>query len=137
MLCMGGRLACRLWIECPRINLGGLPWLQVVFAVLYLATQGVVMLIYAQTRAVPPWSLALLCLSRRLHSIYLLRLFNDCWAMFIAYCATALLQVLGSRCSRRFWVMPSVTTCALCVLVCSAADGWPQSWPTALPCLSR
>eukprot|EP00887_Chlorella_sp_A99_P001589 scaffold8.g1589.t1 len=71
---------------------GSMAAAQAVFAALYLATQAVVMLIYARTRAVPPWGLMLLCASRRLHSIYLLRLFNDCWAMFFAYCGTAVLQ---------------------------------------------
>lgn len=69
------------------------PCLQYVFAALYLATQAVVMALYARTAALPPWSLALLCVSRRVHSIFVLRLFNDCWAMFVAYVATLALQV--------------------------------------------
>ncbi|GAB4819571.1 hypothetical protein N2152v2_006617, partial [Parachlorella kessleri] len=65
---------------------------QVIFAGLYLATQAVVMALYIRAKSLPPWSLLLLCLSRRLHSIFLLRLFNDCWAMFVAYGATLALQ---------------------------------------------
>lgn len=66
---------------------------QIVFAGLYLATQAVVMSLYVRAQSMPPWSLALLCMSRRMHSIYVLRLFNDCWAMFVAYLATLALQV--------------------------------------------
>lgn len=65
---------------------------QVVFAVLYLATHLVVMAIYIESKSFPPLGLVLLCLSRRLHSIFVLRLFNDCWAMFVAYLGVWLLQ---------------------------------------------
>lgn len=65
---------------------------QIIFGILYLLTQLVVMAIYIQSKSLPPLGLVLLCLSRRLHSIFVLRLFNDCWAMFFAYLGVFLLQ---------------------------------------------
>ena len=49
---------------------------QILFAVLYLITLVVVLCCYRQSGA-PPYLLPLLVLSKRLHSIYVLRLFND------------------------------------------------------------
>ena len=54
---------------------------------LYLANLAVVFAVYVRAELVPPWALALLCLSKRAHSIFLLRLFNDGVAMFLAHAA--------------------------------------------------
>ncbi len=70
---------------------------QYIFAGLYVATQAVVMALHIRAAVLPPWTLGLLCVSRRLHSIYVLRLFNDCWAMLVAYAATLALQVRADR----------------------------------------
>lgn len=57
---------------------------QIVFGMLYLFTQFLTMAIYKSAQ-IPPIILFPLLLSKRLHSIYLLRLFNDCWAVAIMY----------------------------------------------------
>ncbi|CAO3569990.1 unnamed protein product [Mortierella alpina] len=58
---------------------------QWVFMGIYLLTLGVVFAIYSKDKSVPPYVLIFLCLSKRLHSIYVLRLFNDPVAMFLLY----------------------------------------------------
>eukprot|EP00937_MAST-01D_sp_MAST-1D-sp2_P000831 g831.t1 len=63
--------------------------MQWVFAGVYVATQALVVAVYARARprGMPPWALLLLCVSKRMHSLYVLRLFNDCWAMLLLYAA--------------------------------------------------
>ncbi|KAF9905920.1 dolichyl-P-Man:Man(5)GlcNAc(2)-PP-dolichol alpha-1,3-mannosyltransferase [Linnemannia zychae] len=61
---------------------------QWIFMGLYLMTLVVVFSIYAKDKSIPPFVLIPLCLSKRLHSIYVLRLFNDPVAMFFLYAAT-------------------------------------------------
>ena len=60
---------------------------QYVFIGVYLCTHAIVLDLYRRSRACPPWALALLCLSLRVHSLYSLRLFNDCVAMLLMYAA--------------------------------------------------
>ncbi|DBA96175.1 TPA: hypothetical protein ACH3X1_015655 [Trebouxia sp. C0004] len=56
---------------------GNIMLAQTIFAFFYLANQAVVMQLYITSHAVPPWVLILLCLSKRVKSIFLLRMFND------------------------------------------------------------
>ncbi|KAJ5492269.1 Glycosyltransferase ALG3 [Penicillium expansum] len=68
---------------------------QALFAMLYLATLAVVVACYRQTGA-PPYLFPLLALSKRLHSIFVLRMFNDGVATFAMWLAIYL-------CLRRNW----------------------------------
>lgn len=68
---------------------------QILFASLYLATLIVVIACYRQVGA-PPYLFPLLVLSKRLHSIYMLRMFNDGVAAFAMWVAIYL-------CLRRKW----------------------------------
>ena len=56
---------------------------QLAMAACYVATLGACIACHAiaRPRGVPPWALLLVSISLRLHSIYVLRLFNDGWAM--------------------------------------------------------
>jgi len=65
---------------------------QILFGVLYLANMAVCFAVYIAAGSVPVWSLLLLCLSKRYHSIFMLRLFNDCFAMFFCFVAVLLYQ---------------------------------------------
>jgi alpha-1,3-mannosyltransferase len=64
---------------------------QLIFAGLYLFTLAVVIQCYRRVGA-PGWLLALLVGSKRLHSIFLLRIFNDCLAVLCFWIAIYLLQ---------------------------------------------
>jgi alpha-1,3-mannosyltransferase len=64
---------------------------QMFFGVLYLATLVVVMACYRQSGA-PPYLFPLLALSKRLHSVFVLRLFNDGAAAFAMWTAIFLFQ---------------------------------------------
>lgn len=64
---------------------------QCVFALLYLITLAFVFACYRRVGA-PPWLLVPLVLSKRLHSIFLLRLFNDCWATLFFWISVWALQ---------------------------------------------
>ncbi|KAJ5558526.1 Glycosyltransferase ALG3 [Penicillium sp. DV-2018c] len=68
---------------------------QALFAILYLATLAVVIACYRQTGA-PPYLFPLLTLSKRLHSIFVLRMFNDGVAAFAMWVAIYL-------CLKRKW----------------------------------
>lgn len=57
---------------------------QILFAGLYLATLALVFACYRRVGA-PPYLFVLLVLSKRMHSIFLLRLFNDCFASFLLW----------------------------------------------------
>lgn len=58
---------------------------QILFGFLYIVNLGVVFFVYLKTDVLPWWALSLLCLSKRLHSIFVLRLFNDCFAMTLLH----------------------------------------------------
>lgn len=57
---------------------------QNIYGVLYLITLALTCAIYRQTHRVPNWIVLLLPFSKRLHSIFVLRLFNDCWAVLLS-----------------------------------------------------
>ncbi|KAL9102979.1 MAG: hypothetical protein Q9163_001932 [Psora crenata] len=59
---------------------------QCIFTLVYLAALSVVMACYRKAKA-PPYLFALLICSKRLHSIFVLRLFNDCFAVLSLFSA--------------------------------------------------
>lgn len=73
---------------------------QNIFIALYLAALLLVFQCYRKAGA-PPYVFPMLVLSRRLHSIFLLRLFNDGFAVFFLFLAIFCYQ-------RRWWTLGSV-----------------------------
>ncbi|MCJ1423131.1 dolichyl-P-Man:Man(5)GlcNAc(2)-PP-dolichol alpha-1,3-mannosyltransferase [Sticta canariensis] len=86
-----------------RITDGGKDTLvaQIIFAALYLGVLSLVMACYTMAKA-PAYIFPLLILSKRLHSIFLLRLFNDCFAIGALFLSVYAYQ-------RRIWTVGSVT----------------------------
>ena len=65
---------------------------QYVYSALYTISLALSCAIYRQAGGVPNWLILLLPLSKRLHSIYVLRLFNDCWSVVAVQVAILLFQ---------------------------------------------
>jgi len=84
---------------------GALRWLnlsvgtvQILFGILYLATIAIVFQIYRRAR-VPGWLLLLCLASKRVHSVFCLRLFNDAMAQPLLYLALLLFLQQRHLCS--------------------------------------
>ncbi|CBK24812.2 uncharacterized protein [Blastocystis hominis] len=73
---------------------------QYIFLGLYLATEAVVMILYHRSKVVPQWAMLFLALSKRLKSIYYLRLFNESVLMLPVY-----LSILLFTYQQWFWGM--------------------------------
>ncbi|CAK4890410.1 unnamed protein product [Aphanomyces euteiches] len=58
---------------------------QYIFLGFYLITLATIFAIFYRARVAPPWTAILVCTSKRFHSIYMLRLFNDGFAMMILF----------------------------------------------------
>jgi len=54
---------------------------QYIYSALYITSLALTCAIYRQAGRTPNWLLLLLPLSKRIHSIFVLRLFNDCWSV--------------------------------------------------------
>ncbi|KAJ8597956.1 glycosyltransferase family 58 protein [Rhizopogon salebrosus TDB-379] len=64
---------------------------QQIYGALYVLSVSLVCAIYKKAK-VPNWTLLLLPLSKRLHSIFALRLFNDCWSVVFMQAAILAFQ---------------------------------------------
>ncbi|KAG8695601.1 dolichyl-P-Man:Man(5)GlcNAc(2)-PP-dolichol alpha-1,3-mannosyltransferase [Ceratobasidium sp. 394] len=77
-----------------------LPTVQQIYAGLYLLTMALTFMVYRKA-GIPQYVLLFPPLSKRLHSIYVLRLFNDCWAAPLSMASIFAFQ-------RRRWAIGSI-----------------------------
>eukprot|EP00760_Papus_ankaliazontas_P006814 PhM_4_TR1317/c7_g1_i3/m.52825/K03845/ALG3; alpha-1,3-mannosyltransferase len=73
---------------------------QLVFGFVYIVTLATVFSLYGASRRVPVYVACCLVLSKRIHSLFVLRMFNDTVAMMLLYIAVALF-------ARRRWLPAS------------------------------
>ncbi|KAJ3916271.1 glycosyltransferase family 58 protein [Lentinula edodes] len=65
---------------------------QHLYALLYVLSVALTAAIYGKAGNIPNWLLLILPLSKRLHSLYILRLFNDCWSVGAVQAAILAIQ---------------------------------------------
>jgi alpha-1,3-mannosyltransferase len=65
---------------------------QQIYGFLYIVSLILTCTIYRLAGGLPNWVILLLPLSKRLHSIFVLRLFNDCWAVALIQAAVIAYQ---------------------------------------------
>lgn len=93
------------WMKVVTDGMNNIGKGQELFRLLYLVSLALTFLIYIQAsgiKKIRPYQLYLLVLSKRLHSIYVLRLFNDCFATFFVLGTIFLLQVAAKLKSRSY-----------------------------------
>ncbi|KAG8818711.1 dolichyl-P-Man:Man(5)GlcNAc(2)-PP-dolichol alpha-1,3-mannosyltransferase [Serendipita sp. 400] len=71
--------------------------IQYIYGTLYIASLTISCMLYHRAKSIPNWVILLLPLSKRLHSIYVLRLFNDCWSTTLALGAVYLFSFVGNE----------------------------------------
>lgn len=81
-----------LFIALRFVSRGGVDinLMQYIYAAVYLGTLSLALCWYRAAK-VPLWSTLFLFCSKRIRSLYVLRLFNDCWAILAAFVAVWLL----------------------------------------------
>lgn len=93
---------------------------QFAFGYLFTATTALTCTVYCMAADVPPWPLYLLLCSKRLYSIYVLRLFNDCFAT-VGVLAVVLLLQLATYWRRHMSGSMTLLLCAVAADVYSMA----------------